>query len=588
MAKSNGSKIVRKIFKWICTVFLLSGALVYMPSFASVIFALLGAVLIPIKPIEKLINKVVPGKKILKGIVAFVIFVIACNMAPQSDMTSPEDLNGSTISTEAVIERCEDSVTDAVEGSISEMTEESVTEMTQELETVEESVVELNTESTEESIEESAASPTINSTFEVHFIDVGQADAVLVLCDGKAMLIDGGNAEDSSLIYSYLKKMNITHLDYVIGSHVHEDHIGGIAGALNFATVDTVYCPMSSYDDEVFNDFLNTLNKLNVDITIPKAGDSFMLGSASCTVLAVNIDSSNINNTSIVLRIVYGETSFLFTGDAEREVEQEILGSGVDIQSTVLKVGHHGAESSTSYAWLYQVMPEYAVISVGEDNSYGHPTEEVLSRLRDAEVKTYRTDMQGDIIVVSDGNNVTVNVEKNADADTLEPIVSLEEKIDKIVSDSCYNYSCKANRILAGTLTYKVLSENEVELTYDISEMIYTDTEYLVDDVMEEILNYIIADIDRSALSVSVTVYINANYEITEGDASNAGGEIEETVTLTEDNGRDYVVNTNTDKFHYPSCSSVKKIKESNRWDYHGTREELINMGYDPCKNCNP
>lgn len=134
-------------------------------------------------------------------------------------------------------------------------------------------------------------------------------------------------------------------------------------------------------------------------------------------ILAVNTDSSNPNNTSIVLRIVYGDTSFLFTGDAEREVEQAILNRGTNINSTVLKVGHHGSETSTSYVWLREIMPQYAVISVGTDNSYGHPTEDVLSRLRDAEVKTFRTDLQGDIICVSDGTTVTFTVERNADAD---------------------------------------------------------------------------------------------------------------------------------------------------------------------------
>ena len=256
-----------------------------------------------------------------------------------------------------------------------------------------------------------------DSSFEVHFIDVGQADAALVLCDGEAMLIDGGNAEDSSLLYSYLKKHGVTHLDYVIGTHAHEDHIGGIAGALNYATAGVVLCPVTYYDSKAFQNFAKTVNNQGVSITVPSAGQTFQLGSASCRILAANT-SNDTNNSSIVLRIVYGKTSFLFTGDAERETEQAILNSGQTLQSTVLKVGHHGSDTSTSYVWLREIMPEYAVISVGKGNSYGHPTEEVLSRLRDADVKTFRTDMQGDIVCVSDGERVTFTVGRNAEADT--------------------------------------------------------------------------------------------------------------------------------------------------------------------------
>jgi len=258
--------------------------------------------------------------------------------------------------------------------------------------------------------------PSTSKGFQVHFIDVGQADAALVLCDGKAMLIDGGNVGDSSLLYTYLKKHNVNHLDYVVGTHAHEDHIGGIAGALNYATVGTVYCPVTSYNSNAFNNFAKAVQKHGKSITVPAVGTSFSLGSAACTVLGVN-EASGTNNTSIVLRIVYGNTSFLFTGDAEREVEQALLNRGANIGATVLKVGHHGSDTSTSYLWLRQVMPEFAVISVGTGNTYGHPTDDVLSRLRDAEVKTFRTDMQGDVICTSNGSSVSFTVSRNANAD---------------------------------------------------------------------------------------------------------------------------------------------------------------------------
>ena len=257
------------------------------------------------------------------------------------------------------------------------------------------------------------------SSFAVHFMDVGQADAALILCDGQAMLIDGGNAEDSNLIYTYLKKQGVTRLDYVIGTHAHEDHIGGIAGALNYATAGKVYCPVTDYDTKAFQNFVKAAQKHGCALTVPKVGETFLLGSAACEILAVNTESDT-NNTSIVLRITYGESSFLFTGDAERPVEQVLLDRGANLEATVLKVGHHGSDSSTSYAFLREVAPTYAVISVGKDNTYGHPTEEVLSRLRDADVKTYRTDLQGDVICTSDGKTVTFSTNRNENTDVFD------------------------------------------------------------------------------------------------------------------------------------------------------------------------
>lgn len=347
------------------------------------------------------------------------------------------------------------------------------------------------------------------STFEVHFIDVGQADAALILCDGKAMLIDGGNAADSNLIYAYLKKRSINHLDYIVCTHAHEDHVGGLAGALNYASADIALFPVTSYDSKAFRSFVTYLEKQNVPITVPAAGDSFSLGSASVSILGPIHSSTDPNNTSIVLRVVYGETSFLFTGDAERDEEQDIINAGYTLDSTVLKVGHHGSETSTSYVFLREIMPKYAVISVGKDNSYGHPTEEVLSRLRDADAKVYRTDMQGDVICTSDGKAVSFSVSRNADADTLASVGPNS-------------------------------TQKEPGSQSDASQP---------------------ADPDTNTKPVE----------------SNPVSE-----------GADYILNTNTHKFHYPNCSSVKQMAEKNKQNYSGTRDEIISMGYDPCGRCHP
>lgn len=277
------------------------------------------------------------------------------------------------------------------------------------------------------------------SFLQVHYIDVGQADAALVLCDGEAMLIDGGNREDSGLMYSYLKAYGITELQYVVCTHGHEDHCGGLAGALNYAKAEKVYCPVTWFDSTVFQNFVTQVKKQGLSLTVPKAGETFLLGNAICTIIGPIRDSEEPNNTSIVLRIDYGETSFVFTGDAEWEEEIDILDAQYDVKCTVLKVAHHGSDSSTGYRWLRESMPEYAVISVGKGNDYGHPTENTLSRLRDADVAVYRTDMQGTIVCTSDGKGVSFEVSKNPDADTLGDVGNQANSSENDVHHSTEN-----------------------------------------------------------------------------------------------------------------------------------------------------
>ena len=256
-------------------------------------------------------------------------------------------------------------------------------------------------------------------TLTVTWLDVGQGDAAVIQCGGQTMLIDGGKPEKSSYIYAWLQQHGLSYLDVIVATHVDADHIGGLSGALNYASVGTAYCPVTTGTTETFQSFVKYLAQRGKQITVPTAGETFTLGGAQVQILGPLHSAEDSNDNSIVLKVSFGATSFLFTGDAERTEEQDLLNAGVNLQSTVLKVGHHGSDTSTSYPFLRAVAPQYAVISVGAGNSYGHPTEAVLSRLRDAGVTTFRTDMQGEITAVSDGQTVNFSTAKNAAAETL-------------------------------------------------------------------------------------------------------------------------------------------------------------------------
>ena len=266
-----------------------------------------------------------------------------------------------------------------------------------------------------------AAVDTVEAPFEMHFIDVGQALSVLVECDGQYMLYDGGNVDDGSLVVSYLQSQGVEQLEYVFCSHAHEDHVGGLAAALAYFPAYHVYSPVTEASTKCFKDFVKYTQQQGLQVEVPAVGTTWPLGGATVTMVGPVAQYSDTNDTSIVLRIEYGSTSFLLTGDMEKTAETDLVNSGVNLRADVLQVGHHGSSTSTGYLFLNSVLPEMAVISCGVNNKYGHPHEETLSILRDAGVDVYRTDLQGTITIGSDGQKYTVGTEHFAEDAQLNP-----------------------------------------------------------------------------------------------------------------------------------------------------------------------
>lgn len=248
-----------------------------------------------------------------------------------------------------------------------------------------------------------------DSILEIHFIDVGQADATLIMCDGEAMLIDAADNDSGSQVQLYLNKQNVKSLKYVIGTHPDADHIGGLDVILYKFDCETLIMPDVSADTATYRDVIETMQVREVVNTLPIVGDTYLLGDATFTIVGPVDTYDDRNNNSICILIEHGDNEFLFTGDASEEAEKDILELGLNVDADVYKVAHHGSSSSSTKYFLEEVTPKYAVISCGEDNSYGHPHAEVLNNLRMMGVRVFRTDEQGSVVVTSDGETLTWN-----------------------------------------------------------------------------------------------------------------------------------------------------------------------------------
>ncbi|MBU3110853.1 MBL fold metallo-hydrolase [Clostridium lacusfryxellense] len=244
-----------------------------------------------------------------------------------------------------------------------------------------------------------------------HFIDVGQGDCILIQVNNKNLLIDSGTTDSRKKLIKYLKKNNIKKLDYVVATHPHEDHIGGMASVIKAFDIGMFYAPKATATSESFVDMILALRSKSIKINISAPTISLDLGpSTSCVMLSPNSTTyENVNNYSCVIKVSYKSSTYLFMGDAEELVEHELIKNGYDLKAQVLKVGHHGSKTSSSQEFLNIVSPEISIISCGFYNTYGHPNKGTLAKLKKTNSIVHRTDLDKDIVLISDGLKIKKN-----------------------------------------------------------------------------------------------------------------------------------------------------------------------------------
>ena len=279
----------------------------------------------------------------------------------------------------------------------------------------------------------------------VHFIDVGQGLAILVQSGGENLLYDGGNRSRADEVVQYLKNQQVETINYMISSHYDEDHLGGLVKCLDTFEVEHVLGSDYVHTSDLFNTFMNTATAHAIIVEYPSVGDTYEFGTGSFTVMAPDGISQNSNDNSVVIRLVNGNNSFMFMGDAEETSEQDMISTGMNLDCDVLSLGHHGSASSTSWDLLEATSPSWAVISCGLNNTYGHPAAETMGKLSDMDIPVFRTDDQGTVIALSDGNTISW---------TQEPCNDYTSGSEKQSTDSSADQSEQYTNDAAATESY--------------------------------------------------------------------------------------------------------------------------------------
>lgn len=309
---------------------------------------------------------------------------------------------------------------------------------------------------------------------EIHFLDVGQGLSIFARCGSQTMLYDGGDRNHSSFVVSYLKSQQIDTLDYLIASHYDSDHINGLIGALNVFDVKTIIGSDYEHSSKEYQSFMSKAGELGKEVIHPSVGDTYSFGDAVFTVLAPETITNKSNNNSVAIKIEHGKNSFIVTGDAEYDSEMKMAASGMDLQCNVLVAGHHGSASSTTWDFLKSTCPEYAIISAGSGNSYGHPHGDTMEKLEIMEIEVFRTDKQGTIVAISDGSIITWNTEPCNDysagnsgkgiTEVTEPAETTGNEGTAGIADTAAPY--ETNQIPASAGTTYVLNTNSKKVHY--------------------------------------------------------------------------------------------------------------------------
>ena len=292
---------------------------------------------------------------------------------------------------------------------------------------------------------------SLSSTAEnlkLHFIDVGQGDSIFIEIPGnKKILVDGGDRADriAAGIINYLKDQGVKKLDYIISTHPHADHIGGLEDIIDYFEVGTVLDSGKIHTSKTYENYLIKIDQKNINFDTPRQGDELEIGKSKITFLHPDqqIDNYDLNNSSLVFVLNFGDQNFLFTGDIEKKVESELLEENPDLKVNLIKVPHHGSKTSSLSDWLKNLSPEIAVIQVGADNHYGHPTAEVIELYQAQGAEIYRNDLNGNIVVTADGKNYAVKVDKTAEkikngtsknAETKKPSSAVQNNQDLLIN----------------------------------------------------------------------------------------------------------------------------------------------------------
>lgn len=398
------------------------------------------------------------------------------------------------------------------------------------------------------------------SELSIHFIDVGQGDATLILCDDHAMLIDAGDNTKGTAVQLYLTKQGIENLDYLVLTHPDADHIGGADVIITKFDIDHVFMSDYAQDTKTYEEVLDALKYKNKNWSMPSVGETYTLGDADFTILAPLDTYDNANDSSIALLLTHGEKKFLFTGDCGENAEYDLIANEQGLSADVYQVGHHGSRYSSSQALMDAVSPTYAVISCGEGNSYGHPGAEVLNRFRAMGIQVFRTDEQGSIVATSDGTNITWNCAPSdtwkAGESTMSASASAQGSKADDTESSNTNNSPKQETASAGSAA--VSSTQDVTTTDNTSD---SNTQNA-------------ASPDNAPSSSGTT------------PTGSSGSGTSQFETGSSPGAGLYIGNKNNHKLHKSSCHKLPLEKNQAVFN---TREEAVAAGYDdPCKLCKP